>query len=486
MNIDPLERLDSFPYRHRVADLMTKPVVALAPEATVSEAARVMSVQKVSSVVVVDERRRLQGILTERDILRLVACGDGSLAHCLRDAMTSPVHGIPADALVYRALARMTRLGVRHLPVLDDLGHPIGMLTARTLLEHRASAALTLGDEIDQAGDATALRAAHARLAPLAAALRREEVPATQISAVVAGIVCDLTARSGELALAEMRAAGLGNPPTTWCLLVLGSAGRGETLLAPDQDNALVHDGDAHADAWFASFGQRLNRLLDSAGVPMCSGGVMAGAPEFRKSLSEWQHSVASWIARPQSEALMNVDIFFDFVPVLGERRLARELRRHATSLAASSPLFLRLLADSGARGGSPFDLLGRLRTIEAGIDLKRFGLFPIVAAARAIALAWQSTAIATDGRFADAASKGALPVDSATELSAARAVIVEAILDQQLADLAAGKPATNVVQPRRLRRPAMRRLRHALQCAAQAPDAVRDALSNRAVERAP
>ena len=486
MNIEPLERLDSFPYRHRVADLMTAPVVALPPEATAAQAARLMSERHVSSVLVVDEGQGLQGIVTERDILHLVAQDAGALGRRLHDTMTSPVHGIAADALIYRALARMARLGVRHLPVLDDRGHPVGMLTARTLLEQRASSALTLGDEIGQAGDAAALHTAHAKLAPLATALRREDVPATQISAVVSGIVCDLTARAAELALAEMCEAGLGEPPAAWCLLVLGSAGRGESLMAPDQDNALVHDGDTHADPWFASFGQRLNATLDVAGVPLCKGGVMAGTPEFRKSLAQWLDNVASWVARPQGEALMNVDIFLDFRPVLGERRLAHALRRQVTELAAASPLFLRLLADSGDRGGSPFDLLGRLRTTGGLVDLKRHGLFPVVAAARAIALAWRSTATATDDRLAEAAAKGALSADTAAELSAARAVVVDALLDQQLADLAAGKSATNLVQTRRLGRAVARRLRRALETTHHAPDAVRDALTRRAPERAP
>ena len=82
--------------------------------------------------------------------------------------MGSPVHGIDADALVYRALARMARLGVRHLPVIDEAGRPLGMLTARGLLKQRASLALTLGDEIDHAADAATLRAAFAKLPALA------------------------------------------------------------------------------------------------------------------------------------------------------------------------------------------------------------------------------------------------------------------------------------------------------------------------------
>ena len=49
-----------------------------------------------------------------------------------------------------------------------------------------------------------------------------------------------MTARAAEIAEAEMIAAGHGPAPADYALLVLGSGGRGESLLAPDQDNALV------------------------------------------------------------------------------------------------------------------------------------------------------------------------------------------------------------------------------------------------------
>ena len=50
-----------------------------------------------------------------------------------------------------------------------------------------------------------------------------------------------LTARACELAEAEMAEAGLGEAPAPYALLVLGSGGRGESLLAMDQDNALIY-----------------------------------------------------------------------------------------------------------------------------------------------------------------------------------------------------------------------------------------------------
>ncbi len=485
MDTGALERLDSFPYRHRVTDLMSAPIVAVAGTATVSEAVRTMMQRHVSSVVVLDRDGRLDGILTEHDVLRTIARDPAYLANTVAQTMTRPVNSIDADALAYRALARMARLGVRHLPVIDDSGRPLGMLTARSLVRQRASQALTLGDEIDQAPDAAALRSAFGKLPSLAAGLRGEDVSAVQVAAVIAGVTRDVTARAGELALTAMRVQGRGDAPANWCLLVLGSAGRGETLLIPDQDNALVHDGNESADSWFATFGEQLAVLLDAAGVPFCKGGVMASNPAFRRSLAHWCEAIDSWIDRPRPEALLNVDIFYDFAPVLGDRSLARALRQHAVTAAAKSPVFLRLLAAASERSGGAFDLLGRLRTEDGRVDLKLRGLFPIVAGARAIALAWKSAATSTDSRLAESAAKGALPPDTAADLTAARAEIVEVILDQQLADVAAGQAPSTRVDPKRLKRAGLRRLRKALAVAGEASEGVREALTNRSLGRA-
>ncbi|MDI1285928.1 MAG: DUF294 nucleotidyltransferase-like domain-containing protein [Reyranella sp.] len=486
MDTSALERLDSFPYRHRVGELMTSPVVTIGPDRPVAEATRLMNDRYISSVIVLDADGRLRGILTERDVLRLVAAAPDRLADPVSAAMTTPVHAIETDAPIYRALARMARLGVRHLPVVDHDNHPVGMLTSGALLKLRASLALTLGDEIALADDGRTLRAIHDRLPTLVRALRGEDVSATQASSVVAGIGRDLAARAGELALAEMKSAGQGEPPAPWCLLVLGSAGRGESLLAPDQDNALVHEGGPGDDAWFAAFAERFNRLLDEAGVPYCNGGVMAKNPSYRHSLAGWQAQIDSWIARPQPEALLGADIFYDFAAALGTRRLAGVLRQHATHAAGHSPTFLYQLAAACDDVPRATDLLGRLRTREGRIDLKRYGLFPIVTAARVVALAWGSTATATDARLADAAAKGAFPDDAARSLIDARGVIVEAILDQQLEDIAAGRIPDNRVDPRRLGRRATSRLREALATSAATPELVHVALSNRPIASAP
>src|SRR5690606_32195369 len=123
---------------------------------------------------------------------------------------------------------------------------------------------------------------------------------------------------------------GHGPAPAPWCYLVLGSGGRGESLLAADQDNAIVHDGRAEDDAWFAELGRRASETLDEAGIPYCRGGVMAMNEAWRRSLADWRRQIDRWVAKAEGESLLNVDIFYDFQPVYGDRALAEALRTHA------------------------------------------------------------------------------------------------------------------------------------------------------------
>ena len=98
-------------------------------------------------------------------------------------------------------------------------------------------------------------------------------------------------------------------PAAPWCVLLLGSGGRGESLLSADQDNAIVHAGSEEDDAWFAALGSHLADLLDEAGVRRCQGGIMAANAEWRGSVPAWRERVAGWLRRSAPEDLLHVDI---------------------------------------------------------------------------------------------------------------------------------------------------------------------------------
>src|SRR5262249_43829395 len=246
-----------FAYRHRVRDVMTSPVVTGRPDINLEAAIRLMRNAAISALIVVDEHDAACGILTERDVLAgIVRDGAAVLARPGGELMSRPIIGAPPDAFLHIALARMARHGFRHLAVIEPSGgRVLGMLSARSLLKQRAAAALALGDDIASAADSAAMAAAYRRLPQLARALLAEGVRASEVAQVISDALGDLTGRAASLAAAAMEAEGRGGAPAPWALLVLGSAGRGESLLAADQDNALVHGGDEVLDPWFAELG---------------------------------------------------------------------------------------------------------------------------------------------------------------------------------------------------------------------------------------
>ena len=464
-DLAPAAKLDSYPYRHRLADVMAKPPITADAGTTLARACGIMTETGASSVLVLDSAGVLAGIVTETDaVARIARQGAAALSLPLSEIMAAPVHSLEGDCFLYMALARMERFAIRHMAVTDSAGRPVGVITPRHLLKMRSSQAVMIGDEVAQARSAEDLARSRQALPDLAAELRQEEVPAHTIAGVISGVVRDMTRRGAELVEEQLAADGWGPPPAPYALLVLGSAGRGESLLAFDQDNALVHRGDAAADPWFAEFGNRLNILLDQAGVYLCKGDVMVRNPLWRRSLESWFEEIKSWVFQPQMETLLKVDIFFDMVFVHGDRALAAELRDETLRLAGNSAFFQQLMEQNIARIGSPLGWFGRLSTQQGRLDAKKFGLLPLVSTARARAIGAGVTAVSTQGRFRALAGMGKLHPDDLASLIMAHETILGALLDQQLRDLKAGYSPGTKIAPTAMPTAQRHRLKRAFQ----------------------
>jgi CBS domain-containing protein len=115
----------------RVSEIMQTELVTCHPTATVTDAARVMRDGVVGAVLVM-EGPQLVGILTERDLVRLVAEGEDIGRRPVSAVMTRDVMMAPPDADVMWAADMMKQRRVRHLPVGED-GFVAGMISVRDL-----------------------------------------------------------------------------------------------------------------------------------------------------------------------------------------------------------------------------------------------------------------------------------------------------------------------------------------------------------------
>lgn len=478
-------RVDSFAYRNRAGDIASRPARFLAASDSIQDALAVMMNERISSLFVSPDGSASAsgdcGIVTERDILRAFAAhGAGAAEETIGSVASRPLETVGEATFLYAAAARMNRRRIRHLAVTDHNGLIVGALSARDLLKSRTSEALALGDEIEAAEDGRTLAAAWAKLPRVSAGLVADDMEGRDLAQVISYEIIGLTARAAAIAAEEMAVAGQGEAPCKYAVLVLGSAGRGESLLALDQDNAIVFErGEAGGpeDKWFEALARRMNELLHEAGVPLCKGGVMAKNPSWRGSLDEWRGRVEAWVERSNPADLLSVDTFFDLCRAYGNLSLANALREDAFDLARGRNAFAKLLVDSAAPMESALGFFGRFKSVEGRIDLKKSGLFRIVCGARALAIRHHILASSTKDRLESVRALKLGGDQDLERLIDAQGLFLTLIARQQVEDIAAGRPATNAIHVGRFSKLERERLVEALQALDSLDTLVKDLL---------
>ncbi len=121
-----------------VLELCDREIAAVGLDATVADAIHKMLDHHVGAVAVVDSDFRVAGIFTERDVLRKLALTRlDPQTTSVRQLMTTPVEMATLGTGAGEALTIMLERHFRHLPVADDAGKLLGILSIRNLLEWR-------------------------------------------------------------------------------------------------------------------------------------------------------------------------------------------------------------------------------------------------------------------------------------------------------------------------------------------------------------
>ncbi|MCY4219260.1 MAG: DUF294 nucleotidyltransferase-like domain-containing protein [Gammaproteobacteria bacterium] len=461
-------RIDSYPYQHLVSEIMSSPICFAKSKDTVAYVLNVLMDKKISSIVIKPlESGSKYGIVTERDILRAInTSGMAALEMPIQNLATFPLKTVKYNEYLFRAIGMMDRLRFRHLGVEGPNKEIIGMLTSRDLIRQKSTDAVNIGDAVLHAETEQDLASAWSNLSQVAIGLDRENVDVRNIATIISEELRAITRQACIMAEKEMIDNGLGPVPVPYCMLVLGSGGRGESLLAMDQDNAIVyHEGEpgSETDRWFEKIGQRTSELLNIAGVPYCKGNIMASNPEWRMGISQWKSMIESWISRTRPDDLLKTDIFFDAIAVHGDQSLMGEITQHAYELGSASRSFLSLMATNASNVHSPLTMFKRFKLIDGRIDVKMGGILPIFSAARVESIRNKIFLKSTPERLNALIEKGK-PVELIDNLTEAHRIILTAILKQQLFDLENGILLSNRIAPDKMKPGLRNNLRWALE----------------------
>jgi CBS domain-containing protein len=441
----------------QLRDLLKRSPVLIDGKASIREAARLMSRENVSSVLVMQDGR-LGGIVTDKDLRQRVLAADLEPGSAIEEVMTANPRTLSVDSDVDDALLLMMRQNYHHLPILDG-DQPLGLVTAGDILRAQSEHPLRLVRDIHKKKSVDELLVLSHRLPSLFVRLVNLGRDVEQIGCMVTHITDAFTVRLLQLAEAQF-----GPPPMTYAWVVFGSQAREEQTAKTDQDNGMVLERRATESeaGYFAKLADFVCDGLDKLGYEFCPGEVMALNVKWRVSLAKWKRHFDRWIDVPEPKSVMHSSIFFDMRCVYGNGELVDELLEYAVARAKRNRIFRRFMAANVMTHRPPIGFFRRFvqeddGSHSEGLNLKHRGIVPITDLVRMRALEAGVTAANTFRRLDRVVAAGTMNESDASSLRDALILINRVRLNYQAEQMAAGQKPGNFVPTEELS-PLMRR----------------------------
>jgi len=366
--------------------------VTCSPQTTVRQVLQTMHEQHVGSMIAVDADGHPCGILTLPDVLERIALPQIDLDQPVIEVMSMRLSTLPPQALAHEAALVMAKHGFRHVLVVEkgrlvglvsekDLFalQRVGLRQIGSAIRH----AETVG--VLQQAAADIRKMAHNMMAQGVAPEQLTQF-ISAFNDLLTERVVELECKASGLTGTPLH-DGL-----CWMALGSEGRFEQTLNTDQDNAIIFEVPAGMTADTVrekLLPVAKRINDTLALCGFPLCKGEIMASNPKWCLSLEEWKRTFSAWISEGTPESLLNASIFFDFRSLYGAQYLAEDLSGWLARVASDNSRFLHMMAGNALRNRPP---LGVVRDFVLGkgntLDLKLNGITPFVDAARIFSLA--------------------------------------------------------------------------------------------------
>ncbi len=347
-----------------------RPVVCK-PHTTAGTAVAQMDAENVSSVVVVDENFKPVGILTHKDIRKVFI--SGGRFSLVSEFMSSPVKTISSRATIFEAFAKLTEMGIDHLVVLkgNDL---LGVITRKDIQIHLepSFSILSLYRKVIKAKSIEALRTIFDSIRISVAKIALAGHDFFDLTKMISSVHDAIVAKAIEILRDKY-------PDGAFVWINMGSSGRKEEIIATDQDNAVIYRTNRPSD-----LAEAVCKSLDDIGIPKCLGNYMASEEKWNQSTLVWKGYFNSWFTDPIPIHVRYLSVFLDMRPLYGDTSIHKQIIESIGYSVTNESI--RFLVSDAVDIQIPLGIFG-IRGLRKGLDIKMYGIYPIVNGVRALAL---------------------------------------------------------------------------------------------------
>jgi len=412
------------------------------------------------STVIIQENEKMIGIITEKDILKRVAFSADEKTK-VDQVMTHPVKFVYEDDLLFHAVGKMRKLNLNHLPVLDMSLKIQGMIDMNTALQAE------LGDVVNQIDNMTydeqdvsgLIKIKQQQVVLANNMLVRNAYPG-DISYLLSFLNNVIYRRAIRLAEKRVGKKNIIEKIPEYSVIVMGSGGRMESFLHPDQDNGIIYETNNEdpkkVDLYFNELAKDFTKTLDDCGIPFCKGDLMASNPLWRKSVSEWKNQIIQFLDNHTPQDMRNIDMLYDFRSIYGKKKLAENLKIYLNEKLHEKKL-LKFLYFSEEQSDAAIGFFGQF-ILEKNdkenlglLNLKHTGTLPLVESIRLYSIKHKVTKISTFERLNELNKLKVLTVDEVDFFKNTHRFMSNILLKNQVERTKQGLTIKNFIDPKTL-----------------------------------
>ncbi len=445
---------------------MKTPLATCGPEVSLAQAFRIMDERKIGSLVLTGENGELLGVITFAGLSEAVLVRGASADDNIMKAACETAYTVSSDTPLWEVEEIQHHNSLKYV-IVTEANRPLGMISQTDILHNLLAQRGGIRDEVRNISSFSALAELGKRALSIAVDARERNHYASTAVRVISDFHLALQRRCIKLTLREMANNGLGNPPVKFALLIMGSGGRREMMLNPEQENGLII-GDPSKNVsrknlnWFKEFARHLHRRKQEIGYASCLHDHLADNSIPIWTFEQWQAQLSQITSTPAKVAVSWLRSILDSDTLYGDRDLSEVMYGQVLAELREKPQLLKMMVDDNADWRPALGFFNQLIPMgffntkggakaKGKIDIKSNGLHILADIARIYALKAGIRHHNTLERLMGLVSQGELSSEYANSVRAAYEALLDMLLSHQIHQAERGKRVDRLIKPDKL-----------------------------------
>jgi CBS domain-containing protein len=435
----------------RVSDIFLHKATIVDQNETIFNALQEKENSNSSCILVKNKINNLDilSIVTDTNLRREVLLKNKSLEDKISDIGIMPVITIEHNEFLFNALIQLVKNNIKRLIVTKN-DEVIGVLEQIDLLSHFSNHSHLVMVQVEKATTIEQLKQAVDGFLPLIKTLFEKGVKVRHSTKLISELNQRIYKKLFFIIFPE-------NLREISTLVIMGSEGRKEQILKTDQDNCLIlkNNISEQEKQKILEFSQKFTETLISMGYPKCNGDIMISNPYWVLTEKEFISRINGWFENPKPQALMELAIIFDGLVINGNENSIKNIKEHIFN-KINNNFMLSNFANLSLTFETPLSTIFSHFVVDSKhkneLDLKKGGIFAIVAGIRALALENKIHSTNTVERIKELNNKSILNREFALELMEAFDTLLMFRLKARLKKINNKEELDNYINPNSLK----------------------------------